>query len=279
MSYLRARAGLAGSQGSTIGVVAKLGEADVKRLLEVVAAIEYDEANDALNPEPLVLLADMLEASTVGYLAFDGSEHAASVDVCAERQPYIGRCDEIEQVLFANPWPFKRAPGPGVRLLEDVTTRSAFHRTALFNEVIRVVHDEPMAEIYLSRAGHSRYRKILFCRVDDARCEFGEHERRILELLAPHFARPIFAAEARRRRQAGFGLTRRELDVLRCVGAGSSNGDVAAELWISPLTVRTHLENIFAKLGVHTRADAIALAGPFGPATSADAPYQNIVAA
>ena len=67
--------------------------------------------------------------------------------------------------------------------------------------------------------------------------------------------------------------------MLRCVGAGSSNGEVAAELWISPLTVRTHLENIFAKLGVHTRADAIALVGPFGPATSADAPYQNIVAA
>ena len=148
MSYLRSRAGLAGSQGSTIGVVAKLGEADVRRLLEVVAAIEYDVANDALNPEPLVLLADMLDASTVGYLAFDGQSHAASVDVCAERQPYIGRCDEIEQVLFANPWPFKRAPGPGVRLLEDVTTRSAFHGTALFNEVIRVVHDEPMAEIY-----------------------------------------------------------------------------------------------------------------------------------
>jgi len=109
--------GLTLAAGSTIDAVGKLGEADVRRLLEVVAAIEYDVANDALNTEPLVLLADMLDASTVGYLAFDGPNHAASVDVCAERQPYIGRCEEIEQVLFAHPWPFKRAPGLGVRLL------------------------------------------------------------------------------------------------------------------------------------------------------------------
>lgn len=269
--------GLTRPARSTIAVVAKLGETDVRRLLEVVAAIEYDAANDALNPEPLVLLADMLDASTVGYLAFDGLSHAASVDVCAERQPYIGRCDEIEQQLFSHPWPFKRARRPGVRLMEDVTTRSAFRRTPLFHQVIRVVHDEPMAEICLSRPEHSRYRKILFCRVDDARRGFGEHERRILQLLAPHFARPIFATEDRRRRVAGYGLTRRELDVLRCVGAGSTNGEVATELWISPLTVRTHLENIFAKLGVHTRADAISCAGPFGAASSPGAPYQHFV--
>ena len=139
--------------------MANLGEADVRRLLEVVAAIDYDEANDAMNPEPLALLAHMLDASTVGYLAFDGPVSLlnvpASVDVSAERQPYIGRCEEIERMLFAHPWPFKCATSPGVRLLEDVTTRAAFRRTALFNEVIRVVHDEPMAEICLSSSGKS----------------------------------------------------------------------------------------------------------------------------
>jgi DNA-binding CsgD family transcriptional regulator len=263
--------------------MAHLGEADVTRLLEVVGAIDYDEANDALNPEPLALLAHMLDASTVGYLAFDGPVRCcnvpASVDVCAERQPYIGRCEEIERRLYANPWPFKRATSPGVRLLEDVTTRPAFHRTALFNEVIRVVHDEPMAEICLSRPGDGRHRKILLCRPDDSPRAFGEYERRILELLAPHFARPIFAADARRRRQARYRLTRRELEVLRLVGLGKSNAEVAAELWVSPLTVRSHLENIFAKLAVHSRAEAVAVAGPIGRVASREAPYQNIVSA
>jgi DNA-binding CsgD family transcriptional regulator len=258
--------------------VARLGDTDVKRLLEVVASIEYDEANDALSPEPLVLLAHMLDASTAGYMAF-GPGHAALVDVCAERQPYIGRCPEIEQVLFANTWPFPRADAPGVRLLDDVTTRSAFRRTTLFNEVIRVVHDEPMAEICLSRGEDSRHRKLLFCRVDDTRAGFGERERRVLELLAPHFARPIFEAEARRRRQAQYRLTRREHEVLRLVGFGHSNAEVASELWISALTVRKHLENVFVKLGVHTRSDAVALAGPFSSVTARDEPYQHIVAA
>ncbi len=37
-----------------------------------------------------------------------------------------------------------------------------------------------------------------------------------------------------------------------------SNADIAAALWISPLTVRKHLENIYAKLGVPNRAAAVA---------------------
>jgi DNA-binding CsgD family transcriptional regulator len=257
--------------------VSNLRDTDVRRLLEVVAAIEYDEANDALGPESLVLLAEMLDASTVGYLVSDGPNEIL-VDVCAERQPYIGRCDEIEQVLFAQPWVFGRAEWPAVRLLEDVTTRTAFHRTGLFTEVIRIVHDEPMAEISLTEGGDGLYRKILVCRPDDARA-FGGRERRILELLAPHFMHPIQEAEARRCRQARYGLTKRELEVLRLVSFGNSNGEVASELWISPLTVRTHLENAFAKLGVHTRADAVSLAGPFSDIASRDAPYENIVAA
>jgi DNA-binding CsgD family transcriptional regulator len=246
----------------------------VGRLLEVVAAIEYDEANDALRPESLVLLADMLGASTVGYLVLDGHGPAV-VDVCAERQPYVGRCEEIEQLLFANQWPFEDELSPGVRLMQDVMTRAAFRRTRLFNEVIRIVHDEPMAEVSLPARLDGLQRKILFCRSDDERHAFGERERRILEFLTPHFCRPLLEADARRRRQAAYGLTKRELEVLRLVSLGSSNGEVATELWISPLTVRTHLEHAFAKLGVHTRAEAVALAGPF----SGLGPYQCIVAA
>jgi DNA-binding CsgD family transcriptional regulator len=53
-------------------------------------------------------------------------------------------------------------------------------------------------------------------------------------------------------------LTARERDVMRCVEEGQSNTDIARELWIQPTTVRKHLENIFAKLGVHSRTAALA---------------------
>jgi len=56
------------------------------------------------------------------------------------------------------------------------------------------------------------------------------------------------------------GLTARELEVLRLVVAGKSNHAIAAELFISDHTVRRHLQNIFRKLGVSSRAAATAFA-------------------
>jgi DNA-binding CsgD family transcriptional regulator len=53
-------------------------------------------------------------------------------------------------------------------------------------------------------------------------------------------------------------LTPREREVLDLVSVGLTNAQVAAVLWIAPGTVRRHLENVFAKLGVHTRTAAVA---------------------
>jgi DNA-binding NarL/FixJ family response regulator len=48
--------------------------------------------------------------------------------------------------------------------------------------------------------------------------------------------------------------------VLTLVAAGNTNGQIAASLVLSPHTVRRHLQNIFPKLGVSSRAAAIAFA-------------------
>jgi DNA-binding CsgD family transcriptional regulator len=56
------------------------------------------------------------------------------------------------------------------------------------------------------------------------------------------------------------GLTARELEVLRLVAAGRSNHAIAVELFISDHTVRRHLQNVFRKLGVSSRAAATAFA-------------------
>jgi ATP/maltotriose-dependent transcriptional regulator MalT len=57
-----------------------------------------------------------------------------------------------------------------------------------------------------------------------------------------------------------YGLSERELEVLRLVASGKSNREVAATLVISGHTVARHLQNIYAKLGVSSRAAATAFA-------------------
>lgn len=57
-------------------------------------------------------------------------------------------------------------------------------------------------------------------------------------------------------------LTVREWDVMRCVAAGKTNAEIARMLWISPATVKKHLEHVYAKLGVRTRTAAIARLRP-----------------
>lgn len=56
------------------------------------------------------------------------------------------------------------------------------------------------------------------------------------------------------------GLSPREAEVLRLVAAGRSNKEIAAELYLSVKTVSRHLSNIFAKIGVSSRAAATAFA-------------------
>ena len=56
------------------------------------------------------------------------------------------------------------------------------------------------------------------------------------------------------------GLTPRELEVLKLVSIGLSNGEIAQELLISPLTAKTHVARLFGKLEVTTRAALVARA-------------------
>ncbi|MEU0427589.1 helix-turn-helix transcriptional regulator [Streptomyces canus] len=67
---------------------------------------------------------------------------------------------------------------------------------------------------------------------------------------------------AARRRREPVHLTHHELDVLRRVALGMGTAQIAAQLVVSPSTVRKHLENAFGRLGVSSRTAAVARVFP-----------------
>lgn len=82
----------------------------------------------------------------------------------------------------------------------------------------------------------------------------------LLTLLRPHLVDLHDRVEAKSRTVPV--LTARQQELLRRVARGETNRQVARDLGISEGTVRKHLENIYARLDVHSRVEALALVGP-----------------
>lgn len=71
---------------------------------------------------------------------------------------------------------------------------------------------------------------------------------------------PAAVAERLAERLSGNALTDRETEVLKTIVAGKSNKEIAAALFISEATVKTHINNLLSKLGVADRTQAATMA-------------------
>ncbi|WP_209323955.1 response regulator [Brevibacterium renqingii] len=74
--------------------------------------------------------------------------------------------------------------------------------------------------------------------------------------LPPEISSKVIAAM----RNPGPKLTRREREVVKLLATGASNAQIAQELFVTEATVKSHLVNVFTKLGVDSRARAIRVA-------------------
>lgn len=142
----------------------------------------------------------------------------------------------------------------GAYRLSDTTSMRRFRRTPLYGEFF-----EPAAiRQQLTVSLEATPRRLTGMWFNRARRDFSDDDRLMAEVLRPH----LQAAEITVRRGAArAALTSREREVLDIVATGATNAAVAEALVVSPRTVKKHLDNIYAKLGVGSRAAAADLAG------------------
>ena len=138
--------------------------------------------------------------------------------------------------------------------ISDVISSARFRQTPFYAVVMRPLGREHELKLWLpAPPGHARYFEL----ERGPGRDFGERDRAFLSLLRPYLARVQSGWE---RRPQAPSLTARELDVLALVAEGLTNREISARLFISPATVRTHLEHIYEKLGVRSRTGAVTAA-------------------
>jgi RNA polymerase sigma factor (sigma-70 family) len=91
-------------------------------------------------------------------------------------------------------------------------------------------------------------------------------------LIAPHITRQLVETYAQHHQATALGqqldsLTNRENEVLRLVGNGLTNGEIAQRLVLSEATVKTHIKRLMSKLGLTSRAQAVVTAYESGLVT------------
>jgi DNA-binding CsgD family transcriptional regulator len=153
--------------------------------------------------------------------------------------------------------------------LSDFVSESAKRRNAWYVEVMRPRSWEHECKVLLPNSTmpglEGNTRGFFFVR-ERGRRDFDERDRVVLTVLRSQLALIRDRWERRRRPP---GLTIREAEIAGLLREGMTNQEIADRLVISTGTVRTHLENIFEKLEVHTRTAAVARA--FGQAQLHDA--------
>jgi DNA-binding CsgD family transcriptional regulator len=240
--------------------VPSLSTRDYEAALGVVAAASHGSPEEPLPGTVLESIRRLFPAAdTAAY--FEGApwdRRSRRLWIAGIYQPWTraeqGLNDELR---FQNPLlPTPATIGRAWRMTDRMTL-SAYRRTDLYNLLGRPHDIEYSMDCWL-RSPDGVVRGFS---LDSSSRDFSERERDLLDVLGRHLAVVLGRRDPRLPRPAReLGLTRREAEILAWVARGLTNAEIADVLSLSTHTVRKHLENAFLRLGVHSRAAAIAVA-------------------
>jgi DNA-binding CsgD family transcriptional regulator len=240
-----------------------LCEQDLRRVLDVIDAGRAEATGAGLAEELMTSLAALVPSDLLSFSDVAIDDRTVYVDeewdgaqLLLEDQP----CTDPEALFWQHyedspcSYPTRTGDDRSVTLLSDFVSEREWRQSPMYADLFRadgLVHELMCC---MPIGSGSRTPRILFFRTTS---DFTERDRLVMALLRPHLVE-----WDRTRRAAPAPLTDRQTELMRLVAAGHSNAEIAATLYVSPHTVRKHLENIFSRLGVTSRTAAVARAFP-----------------
>jgi DNA-binding CsgD family transcriptional regulator len=254
------------------------GEHDLRSL----AALVNQERDDLpKRGVPLSLLSALKDQISCDYVTFEGYDTRRNSHWFAQQVPeddgdpdsaYDQECGVFPEfpTFWEHFWECKPCSYPdrtgdlrSIVQETDFYSVREYHSTGMYCDVMRPQGFEHQIALFLPEpsgpnAVVGRTARLFFLRGPGP--AFSERDRSLLTLLRPHMQEAFLDAE--RRRNPVPDLTRRHWDLLHLLAAGRTNTQIARQLGLSEGTVRTHLENIYARLEVSNRTAAIIRAFP-----------------
>ena len=240
---------------------------DVQNLLTVVEHCNAAGDGDIFYVDVLVGLRGLIPCDDISFQLMDVSDQRARTlcvtDDGVQREELVGAENEFGRIFWQEFWNEGGCAGPlltgdyaTVLRLSDSWTQRAYANTPLGSlDAASGIRHEVL--VPMSPHGLTDRRLLLFRNEGP---DFTEREVMMLRLVRPHLAELHTRRDRELRGEPN--LTPRQWEILRRVATGASNTQIARTLGLSEATVRKHLENIFVRLNVLNRTEALARVGP-----------------
>ena len=235
-----------------------LSATEQRSLAACFALLAQDLSGRDIRERIGLLLLDLFRADHFASFVWSAESSRFESRVALNMDPAnLARYDAWYQ--YRDPITFALQARRHAALVDEVMPRARFLQTEFFNDFLARdglhwginLHafdgDQALGDLRIWRGRQRR--------------PFGAHDKELLDLIEPAFTAALRRArEASRPAVPPEGLSRRELEVVRCVARGLTDKEIARELQVSLPSVRTYLQRAFEKLGVHRRSALARLA-------------------
>lgn len=239
-------------------------DTDVHALLDVLEGCQPAADDDIFYADVLTGLRRLIPCHDITFQLMDVAEQRVRLlcvtDDGVAREESVGMTDEGSTLFWQRFWEEDGCAGPlasgdySTLLHHAELSRSLSYANAPLGSLFGAMGLKDEILVPMTPLGGTDRRLLLFRTKDQP--DFSPREKAMLALVRPHVAELHTRRDRELRGEPN--LTPRQWEVLRQVATGATNAQIARTLGLCEATVRKHLENVFLRLGVQSRTEALA---------------------